>query len=284
MAFNRAKFLIEVLGPDGALALAKAAARSDDLAQMVVPRAILAWLEARPEFDDVVPGGDFRVRFTKSEDGFSGNIGDYQFHEATIFHVAGAVATAMSLDALTFGNTRNAELSRLGKSIDLMAKVNLFKSETDKKGKCPKCGARSGGHFRNCEDVGKEEPESLEKQAAGMGTGKTAGPVAPAAPAAPTASAPQHTTPQKQMKAPASAKPALGGNTMKLTRSESNARCPLCSQQQFASGLFVGCLCFRALAKSVTVVGHDDDHVEIRLGDGWDRATTLTLLESFGRK
>jgi len=334
MSFNRAQFLIEVLGPDGALALAKAAARSEYLAQMVVPRTILAWLEANPEFEGVVPGADFAIKFTKSEDGFSGNLGDYQFQQATIFHVAGALASVMELDSLSFGNARNAELTRLGKSIDLMAKVHLvsqlskreilgreesspgdvggehsrqeiYQNDEHSKGeihkdekpastKCPECGGTKSRHYDRlvagivlkCKN---DKSKQLEKKATSMagGTGKTAGPVAPAAPAAPTASAPQHTTPQQPKQAPGSAKPpkpAMGGNTMKLTRSESNARCTVCSQPQFHRGSFVGCMCFRALAKSVTVIGHDHDHVEIRLGDGWDRETTLTLLEAFGRR
>jgi hypothetical protein len=43
-------------------------------------------------------------------------------------------------------------------------------------------------------------------------------------------------------------------------------------------------MCFRALAKSVTVVGHDDKYVDLELGEGWDRPSVLTLLEAVGRR
>jgi hypothetical protein len=58
MSFNRAQFLIEVLGADAARALAKAASRSEHLAQMIVPRTILAMLEATPAYAGTVPGFD----------------------------------------------------------------------------------------------------------------------------------------------------------------------------------------------------------------------------------
>jgi hypothetical protein len=288
MAFNRAQFLIEVLGPDGALALAKAASRSEYLAQMIVPRTILAWLEANPDFAGNVPGTDIQMSFTKSEDGFSGTLGTYTFQEATIFHVAGACATAMDLDSLMFGNARNSELTRLGKSIDLMAKVHrlsvLSKNHTGG-GEESSPGDEHGEYsrqeiFQN-EEHSKEDPKNkakLLKKQPGMGggaspAGKTAGPVAPAAPAAPTATAPQHTTPQKPKQMAGSAKPpkpAMGGNTMKLSQSEANSSCTMCGQHQFRDGKFTGCLCFSSLAKSTKALFHSDQSCDLTLGEGWD--------------
>ena len=58
MSFNRAQFLIEVLGADAARALAKAAGRSEYLSEMIVPRTILAMLEAVPTFEGTIPGLD----------------------------------------------------------------------------------------------------------------------------------------------------------------------------------------------------------------------------------
>ena len=97
MAFSRARFLIEVLGPEGAKALAKAAAHHEYLSKTLVPRTILAWLGAVPQFEGEIPGLEGgALSFQKSESGFTGTVklngGDYTFKDTTIFYVAGAVA------------------------------------------------------------------------------------------------------------------------------------------------------------------------------------------------
>lgn len=311
MSFSRARFLIEVLGPEGAKALAKAASRHEYLARTLVPRTILAWLGAVPHFEGEIPGlegGSFS--FQKSESGFTGSVklsdGNYEFKDTTIFYVAGAVAAAMELEDLAFGNARNVELERLGKSIDLMAKVNLVKAETEKKkGKCPECGAKSGGHFDRlvagivlkCKNDPKKPSNDpkLEKGAANEGgRGGQAAPIAPKAPDAPQATAQQPTAkqisplqPKKEAKVPKIPTPKAPkpvSTSVKLTQSESNRPCPVCSLHQFTMGKFTGCMCFRALAKSATVVGSDHDYVDLELGEGWDRPTVLTLLEAVGRR
>ena len=304
--FNRAQFLIQILGADAARALAKAASRSEYLAQVIVPRTILAMLEAVPAYQGTVPGfDDCSLTYAKSETGFTGNVtlGEdfYKFESASIFHVAGAISTAMGLDSLLFNSGRNTELQRLGKSIDLMAKshwVGEELSKAEKKGTCEVCGGKGGKHeprliaglVLDCRnDPKKLKKEDLEKKAIGEGSGKSAGPVAPAAPTAPTASAAAPTTPQKLPKMGPSAtppKPAkpVTSSTVKLTRSEKTRACPVCSMKQFnADDKFVGCLCFRALAKSVEWTDHFD-HVELRLGSEWDRETIVTFLEAVGRK
>jgi hypothetical protein len=297
MAFNRAQFLIEVLGPDAARALAKAASRSEYLAQMIVPRTILAMLDAVPAFTGTIPGfDDCSLTYAKSEKGFTGNVtlGEdfYKFEAQSIFHVAGAISTAMSLDTLMFTTGRNTELQRLGKSIDLMAKAHLVGEESDKKpGKCVVCGGKGGKHNDRlvAGQVLKCRNAKLEKKAMGEGSGKSAGPVAPAAPQAPTATAPPATTQQKLPKNPGSPsvpKPPkpVTSSTVKLTRSEQTRACPVCSMRQFsADDRFVGCLCFKALAKSAMVVSSDEGTVTMQLGSDWDSDTIVTFLETVGR-
>ena len=283
MSFNRAQFLIEVLGADAARALAKAASRSEHLAQMIVPRTILAMLDAIPAFTGTVPGfDDCSFTYAKSEKGFTGNVtvGEdfYKFENANIFHVAGALATAMSLDTLMFTTGRNSELQRLGKSIDLMAKTHLVVERIE----------RIELHGDDEDKDEDEDEDDLEKKAMGEGAGKNAGPVAPAAPVAPTANASPASTEQKLPKAPASAqlpKPPkpVTSSTVKLTRSELSRPCPVCAGRQVNDGKFTGCMCFRALAKSVDCIDHGE-YSELRLGEDWDRATLVTFLETVGRK
>jgi hypothetical protein len=327
MSFNRAQFLIEVLGADAARALAKAASRSEHLAQMIVPRTILAMLEATPAYAGTVPGFDeCSLSYSKSEKGFTGNVtlGEdfYKFEAANIFHVAGAISTAMGLDTLMFTTGRNTELQRLGKSIDLMAKAHWVGEELTKAKWPPGSGSPhqettrepighryvdsdvdiAGSAGDKCKGPGTEchehdpcsacvaaHDKKLEKKAMGEGSGKSAGPVAPSAPAAPTATAAAPTTKQNLPKAPPSAglpKPPkpVTSSTVKLTRSEQSRPCTACGLKQFsADHKFVGCLCFRALAKSVDWVDRME-YAELHFGKDWDRETIVTFLESVGRK
>jgi len=71
---------------------------------------------------------------------------------------------------------------------------------------------------------------------------------------------------------------------VKLSRSETSRHCPICAQLQFTGNKFTGCLCFRALSKSVKTLWHSDASVTLQLGEGWDRETVVTFYESVGRK
>jgi hypothetical protein len=183
MSFNRAQFLIEVLGADAARALAKAASRSEHLAQMIVPRTILAMLEATPAYAGTVPGFDeCSLSYAKSEKGFTGNVtlGEdlYKFEAQSIFHVAGALATAMGIDSLMFNTGRDTELQRLGKSIDLMAKAHLISESKDD-------DDLSDEEFERKYDVEREK-RKLKKKAMGEGSGKAAGPLVSRSPRSPS--------------------------------------------------------------------------------------------------
>jgi len=306
MSFNRARFLIEVVGPEGAKTLAKAADRSSLLGQALIPRTIVAWLRANSSYDGDIPGAEGQhVAFAKSESGFSGSVviqdKPYDFQNVSLFYVAGAIGVAVGMDSASVPKElKNLDLERLGKSIDCMVKVrrlSLAKAEEDKKpkkGKCPECGARSGGHFPRlvagmvlkC----KNDSSKLEKKAANDGsTGTQAAPIAPKAPEAPTAVAQQPTAQQiSPLSAKKDAKPSKPVTpkvakppTVKVSKSEMGNSCPACSQKQFKDGHFVGCTCFRVLAKNVEVVSIGDE-VELRL-NGWDRASVLTLAETMGK-
>lgn len=128
MAFNRAKFLIQLLGADGARALAKASDRSEALGDVLVPRTIVAWLRANDAYDGEIPGSDQHCAFVKSEKGFTGNVQmepdfDYHFRNAPLTHVAGAIAVAMGMGSASVPDeVRRLDLEKLGKNVDLMVK------------------------------------------------------------------------------------------------------------------------------------------------------------------
>lgn len=292
MSFNRARFLIDVVGPEGAKTLAKAADRSSVLGAALVPRTIVAWLRANPSYMGEIPGSQQLVSFAKSENGFSGYVSiddqKHEFQNVSLFYVAGAVGVAVGLDSASVPKElKNLDLERLGKSIDCMVKVRRLSLAKGEKEKCPTCGALSGGHFFNC----KDKNAKLEKKSAenGGSTGTQAAPVAPKAPEPPVATAPQPTAQQitplsakKDAKPPKPVTPKVAkAPTVKVSKSEQEFLCPTCSRKQFNGRKFVGCTCFSALAKSVDWVDNFD-YVELRL-KGWDRADVLTFLESIGR-
>jgi len=289
MAFNRARFLIELLGPDGARALAKAASRSELLAHAIVPRTIIAWLRSTDEFSGEVPGAPGRVvEFQKSSAGFTGSVTiqeqRYEFQNESLFHAAGALAVAVGIDSTSVpDDLKNVDLERLGKSIDLMVMVQRALKLSKREEKSTEESSAGDDHGEYSRQEIYQDDKDLKKKAMGAGSGQSATPTAPAAPTAPTPTAPQVPTTQKLPKKPASAglKPKMG-SSLKLSEAESAAACPVCAQKQFSDGKFVGCLCFRALSKSVKVVGRENG-VELQLGDGWDRDTVLTFLEAVGR-
>lgn len=137
-------FLIDVLGEDGARAFKKAISKEESLASVVVPRAILSWLNiaARGSYEGEIPGqSNTYLRFRKSEGpGFNGAItyGEevYNFANANAFHVAGAMAVAIGVDSSKVSDqVRDKTIQHLGKSIDTLVKANvLIKNFTTRPG------------------------------------------------------------------------------------------------------------------------------------------------------
>ena len=328
MSFNRARFLVELLGADGARALAKASDRSGALGDALVPRTIVAWLRSVDSFDGNIPGSDFKVSFSKSEHGFTGHVQlrdntDYHFRDKPLVHLAGALSVALGVSSTNVPDeVRRLDLERLGKSVDLMVKVERVKKlkvsagqsrteesspgdahgeysrqeiyQKDEKkpsSECEVCGGKGGKHndrlvagqVLKCRNA-KLTKAALNPHGGAGGTGTTAGPVAPAAPTAPTATAPKPSTKQALPKPAKSATAPGAPTTVKLSQSEITHPCSACGRLQFNGPEFVGCSCFRALAKSVTVVSFDADTADIKFGDGWDRESIVTLLEAVGRK
>jgi hypothetical protein len=64
--------------------------------------------------------------------------------------------------------------------------------------------------------------------------------------------------------------------TLKVTKAEAAASCDACGGSRFRADKFVACMCFRALAKSVTVSPAGDGYV-LEFGTGWDDDAILAL-------
>ncbi len=273
-------FLRAVLGPDGTAALLKAAERSAALGSALLPRAALAWVKASPSYKGEIPGlPGTSVSYELGDGGFTGSISIgkelHKFEKASLFALAASVSVAVDMDRAPVPGLRDLDIEKLGKSIDGLAEVRA---------KSMAKAAEEVDEDLSDEDYKKKHGKDRLKKA---GMGRPAGAIAPVAPTAPTAKAPPPTAAALKPKAPATAPESLPsakakGSSIKLTRSEVSHSCSVCGSSQFKGKAFVGCLCLRSLAKSVTVQSHDDAGVVLKL-TGWDRDSIFTLLESVGR-
>lgn len=273
------KFLRAVLGDDGAAALQKAAHRSEDLGNALIPRTIMAWVDITGRFghEGEVPGiENSYLRFRKSEEGYSGSIalGDdvYSFENSSLFHLSASIAVVLGVNANDTSAIRDMDVEKLGKSVDCLVKAKFV--------------------AKKLAEQSSEESEDLEK-AGGAASGGAKGaeapggaavPKAPEAPSPAVAKQPKPTMP-KIPKPPKlkTAKP-VPSHTLKLSQSEKMVECRMCGRTQFEHGVFTGCTCFKGLAKSAKTAQYLDGHVVVTLGEDWDQDSIVTLLEALGRK
>lgn len=130
-------FLEEVLGVDGARALVKASERAEKLKNVIVPRAILSWVNAAAQmsYTGAIPGIKGCLEFAKSECSGEMAIGKdtYELSNAGVFSVAAAMAVSLGADDDQFDtNLKDKDIVRLGKSIDLLVKSKMARSELAK--------------------------------------------------------------------------------------------------------------------------------------------------------
>lgn len=131
------KFLVGVLGQDGASALKKAGERSPELGGAIFPRAVIAWLNVagREQFEGSLPGvEDSYLHFSKSEGTFSGEVAVndevYTFEKANMVHLGACVAIALGADHEQISpRLRDLDLQKLGKNIDTIVKARVAMAE-----------------------------------------------------------------------------------------------------------------------------------------------------------
>jgi hypothetical protein len=276
MTDRKNKFLLAILGPDGASALQRASERSEILGQALLPRSVLAWVSGVGEFEGFIPGtDDLLSRITKSEKGFSGHINSHEFNDASLIHVSAAIAVALGADENCNDAAKSFDLERLGKSLDLLVRSKLVQEELVKAEKVA-CKCPKDKHVEKCPNKPKED---LAK--AGMEPPvKNAAPVAPAAPiAANQTPAVKPAAPAAVAKAPKVPKPA--GATVALTRSEMEHLCPACASANFTGNELTPCICFTALKKSIDILAMDELGCVIHISE--PMADVVTFLEALGR-
>lgn len=290
MDYRQIQFLQAVVGTDGTAALTKATSRSQDLAWAILPRVVMGWLDivSRGDYRDAVPGNqDVNLNLAKSESLFTGsvNIGSelYSFRDVSLEHVAGSVAVALGASAEQAPEFRHPAFAKLGKSIDLLVKSRTLRKMQEKqqaggaKGSLPGTAAAprppqlATAPILTAPKIGASTPGAV---GTGMGT-KSSSPAGVTSTTGKPVKPKPITLPGMKPKAPTpAAKPGL-----KVTKAEAQAPCPACGDLQFAGAKYVGCICFKALAKSVTTTATPDGY-RLDFGADWDRDAVTTLIEN----
>jgi hypothetical protein len=127
-------FLVAVLGADGADAIQRAVQKSEELARVLVPRTLLSWsaLVGAYGYEGPLPGVERTyLSFSKSESGsYSGalTVGDdtIPFEDASVYRLAAHMAVVLQLDdGIPAQELRAMDLTKLGKSIDLLVRTRV---------------------------------------------------------------------------------------------------------------------------------------------------------------
>jgi hypothetical protein len=291
---RKVQLLVGILGQEGANALRKAVERSRELESVLVPRAILAWLgvAGRKDYAGNVPGVDgTEMRFIKSENGFTGSVKvdgrSIGFTEAGVFQLASAIAVAIGADQNP-DDIKDIDLFRLGKSIDMLAKAHILANNLTKANKVAEGAGKPDPGWK---PTAPPKPSAPEKQ---IGS--------PPPPTKSGALPPQMATQQQQPSKEPVLKPEFANGVhpfanvkptkttaknekvkLKVTKSEAKTPCSICGKTQFSNERFVGCLCFRDLAKYTTVIKSEKDFT-ITFKPEWDLESVEAFIETLRKR
>ena len=241
------KFFSYILGLQGSLIMESLAKTSEELAAYIPPRVIVGWLRQLDYGDVELPKESLLKTLSKNGYGFSGSYeieGEiYSFNNTVEEHVAAIVAVA-SNSIVKSVDIKEIDLAKLAKTIDLLIGNELKKA-------APKAPANQFEHQVNAQNLQPEGPVQPEK-----------------------------TQPAKQLKIPSIKKPKKEvQNPLTLTRSESKRICNACGQRMFDGNVFVGCICFKPLAKNAKTTFVDEKHLTITFDEEWDQDSVLSLIE-----
>jgi hypothetical protein len=229
------EFLDRIVGVVGRNALNKAIAAIPPIGSVVIPRAIVSWLSviSKVGFEGEIPGMEQSyLTLTKAEDEkLTGamTIGGqmYTFEGADLLHVAASLGVALGIDLEPIDeNLRNKDLTKLGKSIDLLVKSEFIKQAKLTKANDDSTAAAPPNEQREAKE--QAIPLTPVKQPAVNAKSSNTGPTQ---------------------------KPNLalgqGQKAVKVTKAEAGKVCSECGSQLFKSEKFTGCMCLTGLSKNV---------------------------------
>lgn len=266
-------FLKAVLGEAGAASLKKAADRFGELEGAIVPRAIMAWLGvvARGDYEGSIPGvEDSYLDFTKNEDGtYSGSVaigdGIFPFQNANVFHLAASVAVSLGA-SLETENLKEVDMVKLGKTIDVLVKAQYL------------CGTEIlskalPGPPHAPEIRGAPTPPAAPAKQVDKGPKPPASAMPKKAPK--EAPIPKHKVPKQKVTLPKVAKKVAV--PAKATKHE----CKECGLPLIKNEKFVGCLCFKDVARYVTLLKNSGGY-ELSFAKALDDDAIAAVLQTLG--
>lgn len=250
-------FLQALLGKDCISALHQATRRSPDLATAIQPIALISWLGALgSKYDGVLPGLGL-IKFERIDNTYTGEV---TFNDQVFSYRRVKPIELASLISVSFGGlppiAKPKGIDKLIKSLDKMvgavvdstrkAEVFTYLAKAAKQLYCTKCfdPLDKNGHCKikgHWAELDKIEPKGQPAKPI------LANPPVPAVGATP-AKAPTLVQAPKAPKAP------IIGKTLKMEKYQASKVCVDCNQGRFKNQVFVGCPCFKELAKSATTI------------------------------
>ncbi len=233
-------FLRQIIGNEGTDALNKAIDTVPAIGSVVLPRAIVSWLSilSKVGFEGSIPGvKESYFSLVKSENqtltgALTINSQLYTFEQADLLHVAASLGVALGIDLEPVNeNLKNRDLTKLGKSIDLLVKSEFIKQAKAVKKSVDDTNIQAAPSNPKDKPLEQTKPLLPVKQ--------------PAFNIKSSANGPQ----QKD-------NVALGqgqkfDKKVKITKAESHKKCNECGTALFKAEKFTGCLCLTELSKGV---------------------------------
>lgn len=306
------KILDKMVGINGSKALQRIVEKIPALRSVVTPRVLVSWLNTMGgvQYDGEIPGvsGSY-ISLNKNESGFSGAIGIedrlYTFEDASITHVAASLGVAMNISATPISTElKKADLNSLGKAIDLLVKSELISSiqsigfivdtvgdfNIEKKGsefllkhiESNQVFVEGLEEFVLAKSLAVKLTKKIKKKKLGKEqeqfglAGSTHAehhePNKPGAAVKPSRGAGQ----QNQNKGLAT---GGQGRPVNLTMSELSKKCNECDEAFFKNEKFVGCMCLKAVAESITLE-KKQDHYVMSFDKTLDEEAVSTIIEN----
>jgi hypothetical protein len=239
-------FLKAVLGNDGMQAMRRAVDRDPRLEYYLVPRTLLGWAMSKSQYEGTIPGVDIYVNFKKSESGYGGKLG-IPGTPVTSFTAQDEYALVANLAAsMGFEGGvfagTDKMLVSLGKSVDALLKARAATRALEKGGV-----DLPGATAKPQQPKGPEEAEAPIKQ-------------------------PKMAAKPKLPKLP----------VLKVEIKEMSKACKNCGGTLFKSQKFIGCMCWRDLAKHATTTIYSDGAV-LEFGRGADKNAVQALYKDLTR-
>lgn len=251
-------FLKATLGTDGATAMRRAVGRDPRLEYYLIPRTLLGWVMSKSQYEGSLPGvNTVYVSFNKSESGYSGHLGVstnpvVPFQHSDEFSLVAELATSMGFQTGSFEGT-DKMLSMLGKSVDALLKARAATRALAKTGVA-------------AIDKPGQTHQATQPDGPGIAVKPTAvqGAKNPNQPVKLDVEPDTHISDKlgANIPKPKGTLPKPAGTvkptTVKMGKSELTKKCKTCAGTMFKSEKFVGCMCWRDLAKHSTTTVYGD--------------------------